>query len=200
MWRRSRALPTDQDARDAYKNARNRCVALLRSEKAAHFKKKVEVLSSLPAPYKQVWSWLRGMSRSKKELPPLKRPDGSLATSPSDQAALFASVLGPRFSGLFNIPDEVIKEVKAALSNPDQCENVPHITCDDVYKALKKIRSGGAPGEDGIPPHYLKIGAEILSPILIRLFESSLHSGHIPTRWLSALVQPIPKSTSFAPP
>ena len=73
-----------------------------------------------------------------------------------------------------------IRAVYTANAKPISCENV-----NDC--------SNKASGPDSIPTFMLKIAAEELSPVLSRIFQTSLDTGEDPTDWRKAPIVPIYK-------
>ena len=68
------------------------------------------------------------------------------------------------------------------------------ISVDEVYDLIRQMKSGKAPGMDGmmvdiykvLPPHYLDI--------LVGLWNKILETSQIPQHWCTAIIIPIPKS------
>ena len=58
---------------------------------------------------------------------------------------------------------------------------------------LRSLKKDKASGPDGIPPRFLKEFADVLAPVLCRLFRLILISCTYPSSWKHALVQPVPK-------
>jgi hypothetical protein len=61
-----------------------------------------------------------------------------------------------------------------------------------VFHALDTIKST-SPGPDGLPSWFLKISAPSLYSPLTYLFNLSILSGIVPTRWEKATIKPIPE-------
>lgn len=54
--------------------------------------------------------------------------------------------------------------------------------------ALKQLKNGKAPGEDGITAELLKAGGKPILVVLQKLFNSVIHSGETPEAWSRSLV------------
>lgn len=69
------------------------------------------------------------------------------------------------------------------------------LTVDDtgVLKLLKGLDANKARGPDEIPAYIMKECAEILTPVLTKIFNQSLREGTLPADWLTANVCPIYK-------
>jgi len=68
------------------------------------------------------------------------------------------------------------------------------ITANKVLKILKKLKSNGSAGPDGLAPIFFKNTAASLAEPLSVLFTKIVHSGSAPASWKDAVVVPIPKS------
>ena len=60
-----------------------------------------------------------------------------------------------------------------------------------VQKLLKDLSPHKATGPDEVPSRILKIGAEELSPALVKLYQHSIDVGEVPQEWRDANVVPI---------
>ena len=67
------------------------------------------------------------------------------------------------------------------------------INTSGVEKLLKDINPSKASGPDAIPAKILKECAASIAPILSKIYQKSLNSGHLPQAWLDANVTPIYK-------
>ena len=65
-------------------------------------------------------------------------------------------------------------------------------------KAISKLKSGKAVGLDSLPNEMLKSGGTILLPILQKLFNLVFTSGIYPSKWSSAYLCPIFKSSDLS--
>lgn len=61
---------------------------------------------------------------------------------------------------------------------------VPPILRSEVEAAVKNLKSGKSPGEEGIPNEYLKLGGSELVNHLTELFNKILITEEIPVQWL----------------
>ena len=62
------------------------------------------------------------------------------------------------------------------------------ITTNGVAKQLSLLKTNKASGPDAIPPWFLKEHAAEITPILTNIFQDSIESGTVPSRWKSANV------------
>lgn len=90
-----------------------------------------------------------------------------------------------------SLPDDNPQQTADNLNNDilDQ-----PITEAEITKALKKQKSGKSAGCDGIINEYLKASANLMMPILVRLFNAVLDSATVPEAWLEGLIVPIYKN------
>jgi hypothetical protein len=71
----------------------------------------------------------------------------------------------------------------------NECEY--HITKAEVEDAIKKMKTGKAPGEDELPAELIKAMEEIGTDYLTRLFNISWKQGRTPDDWGKEIVCPI---------
>ena len=57
-----------------------------------------------------------------------------------------------------------------------------------TQKLLKDLNPHKATGQDEVPSRILKIGAEELSPALVKLYQHSIDVGEVPQEWRDANV------------
>jgi hypothetical protein len=70
-----------------------------------------------------------------------------------------------------------------------------YVKCEDTwaYDQLRRLNPNKATGPDGIPPHFLKKMASVLSPALAALITLSWREATVPLDWKTAVVVPKPK-------
>ena len=97
-----------------------------------------------------------------------------------------ADMLNNQFSSVFtqedlsNIPD-------IGYDRTPAIDNLT-ITINGVAKQLSLLKTDKASGPDAIPPWFLKEYAAEIAPILTNIFQDSIESGTVPSRWKSANV------------
>ena len=65
------------------------------------------------------------------------------------------------------------------------------ITNDEVLQAIKKLKTGKAPGTDQIPPEFLKCIKDSILDFLVTLFNNIYESATFPAVWATAIIVPI---------
>ena len=100
----------------------------------------------------------------------------------------------PRDQDIFNDPSVFFQEVSEEYNT----EVLPKftdfiITTEYINKAIDKLPPKSAPGPDGIPNLLLKNLKFEIIPILSTIYQKSLDSGRIPSKFLNAFVKPIKK-------
>ena len=76
-----------------------------------------------------------------------------------------------------------------------QCE-IPDkftISVDEVERNLSKIKQNKSPGPDGIAAWMLRDLAPLFAKPIAAIFNSSIRDGHVPSKWKSANICPLPK-------
>ena len=66
-----------------------------------------------------------------------------------------------------------------------------YITENGVIKLLKDLNPHKASGPDQIPTRLLKLCASELAPAIVRVFQTSLDSGTVPSDWKETLITPL---------
>ena len=175
-------------------SARNRCSAKIRRARSSFRKRKINKLNSSPTE-KCFWSLSKKIFNNfcNSSFPPLIRPDGSTACSPTYKANLFGSY----FSANSSLSDSSAPDPPTQpLSNPILSII---ISAHKVCRVFCSLKTDKASGPDGIPPRFLKEFAEELAPVLCHLFRLILISCTYPS-WKHALVQPVPKKGDHSNP
>lgn len=180
----------------AFNSAAKRCKKVIRKARFDHVSRIGARLASYPAGSKQFWSLSKSVESNfcRPTLPPMLRPDGTLAHTATEKANLFASL----FAGN--------SRLDANRANPPTLPHcgafMPSITIHtkEVRKALQNLDVNKASGPDGIPARLLRVCAPELSPVLTRLYRLSLLTRAVPQSWKLANVQPVPKKGDRADP
>ena len=66
-----------------------------------------------------------------------------------------------------------------------------------LKKVISSFKSKKSPGIDGLTAEIFKSSYDILSPLLLRLFNVVFLSGHYPTQWSEGLITPIHKKAGL---
>lgn len=173
------------------------CKKVMRRSRFDHISHIGNKLASYPAASKAFWTLAKSVESNfcRPSLPPLIKPDGSLAHTAEEKANLFAS--------LFAESSRLDPGDARPPACPDGCGSSMldiRIHQKDVRRVLRNLDVNKASGPDGIPAIVLRTCAPELSPILTRLFRLSLEAGKVPKVWKLANVQPVPKKGSRADP
>ena len=67
------------------------------------------------------------------------------------------------------------------------------ISRDDVVKALRQLKPRKAPGDDNVTNEHLKLGGDVVTELLLKLFRAIVEIGKIPSAWKRGLLVPIYK-------
>ncbi len=116
-------------------------------------------------------------------IPALKR-QGQLVSDDIGKA----EILNNQFKSVFT--DELPMD---NFSHSTSFPPMPEITISQngVVKLLKDLQENKAPGPDGLSPKILKLCAEEIAPALTSIFNKSMHTGELPSDWLTANISPI---------
>jgi hypothetical protein len=70
---------------------------------------------------------------------------------------------------------------------------IPSVTVGAVLTALDRMHSGRAPGPDGIPVEFRRVGRGAWAPLLARLFSAMAACHTLPGEFTLGRVVPLPK-------
>ena len=142
---------------------------------------------------KEWWSGVKqqqGLSAD-NAIPPLIRPDGSVAMRNRDKAELLAA----HFSSKMSVPDPLRAPPKLPSLTRASLESLT-VTSEEVKNLLLQTDPKKALGPDNISPHLLKRCATQLAPPLTIIFNNILSSSKWPTLWKKARVVAIHKKNN----
>ena len=144
---------------------------------------------------KKFWAFIKGQRQEAQGVAPLKQ-DGKLVDDPKGKATIlnnqFQSACSPKN------PLSLKDQCNRTLDFPNQPEQVKkmeeiNITEEGVLKLLSKLNPHKAAGPDKIRPEVLRNLAEVITPIITRIFRASYNQGLTPEMWKKAHVTPIYK-------
>ena len=81
------------------------------------------------------------------------------------------------------------KSTVTTTTTTDRCQPLYNY---EVERLLSKLRLTAA-GSDGIPAWLLRSSSFEIADIVTHIFNCSVSTGAVPSRWLNALVSPVPK-------
>ena len=203
----SRAIQAREEAYRSYKespseinhsnfiSARNRCKTVIRRAKHSYLRRRCSNLTDSPT-NSALFSLAKGLSNnfSNSCFPPLFRPDGSIASSALEKAALFGSI----FSTNSTLDDsDATTPPTQPLINPIP---LPFFSYQKVREALLSLDTSKAQGPDGIPARFLKEFHEELAPVFHSLFRLIVSTHTYPSPWKHSLCQPASKKGDHSDP
>ena len=118
-------------------------------------------------------------------MPPLLKPNGSLAYSPEEKSTLLADVFDA-------------KQSAEELIIPQSCHPEAKLTriafrSLEIKRLLSDVDPYGGAGPDGIFPLFFKETADILAPKIAVIFRKLVRTGRFSLCWRTANVTPISK-------
>jgi hypothetical protein len=163
QWKRS---GLEEDLIDFQKAKRQRSSAIKKANRDLHRDLVSEVKEE-----RDLWSlarWARNRgTQSAAFTPDIEKSDGVLADNTQGKAEALQEVF---FS---KPPDADLSDIPGFCYNAPQEPWVP-ITANEVSEAIQTTLPDKAPGEDKIPNCVLKVAAEVLTPLLTRIFNLSI--------------------------
>ena len=118
-------------------------------------------------------------------MPPLLKPNGSLAYSPEEKSTLLADIFDA-------------KQSAEELIIPQSCHPEAKLTriafrSFEIKRLLSDVDPYGGAGPDGIFPSSFKETADILAPKIAVIFRKLVRTGRFSLCWRTANVTPISK-------
>ena len=152
---------------------------------------------------KQCWDAVSALRKGLSKCRPsteraMKKPDGSLCTTPAENAEVFRS----HFEQLYGRPPEFDASVLDLLQQQPSaanCDNPP--TSDEIRDAMRRLKNK-APGESGLTPQAWKVLAsndrafELLECVIQEFWVTEL----APTEWETGLLRILAKKGDLSLP
>ena len=143
---------------------------------------------------KILYQYISSQSKPKETVSNLTKEDGTTTNNDLDKA----NVLNDFFSSVFVCEgDSPSPPFSADFTN---ILNNVNVTIKDMEKQLKSLKVNKPPGPDGIHPRFLVECAEDIAYPFKILFDATISSGKIPTKWKEAEVRPLFKKGSKCKP
>ena len=96
------------------------------------------------------------------------------------------------FESVLNRPDPPhLADIQPVDTDLDICTDPPSL--EEVTAAIKAMKSGKAPGADGVTAEMLKADVNVAAPILTEIFKQIWEKGQIPEAWKTGLIFKLPK-------
>jgi len=169
---------------EEYKNIRNTVNSMVRADGDAYRKSLLNDFKGRP---KKFYGYMRNLQTVKDATTVLSRPDGSLTSTDQDTA----EELKDHYQKIYT-SEPPAQPIELSLPSPDTCvDDQVKFDVDSVLLKLRRIRTDGSPGPDGLHPMVLaNCAAELAEPLAI-IFQESYHSSILPPDWRSANIVPI---------
>jgi Reverse transcriptase (RNA-dependent DNA polymerase) len=121
------------------------------------------------------------LSIGRRQITTLKAQDGSIVRNWDH---LLDTVV-EFYSALYKDDTDINSDLPV---NGEYGDPLPEVTTTEVEYAIMCMKSGKAPGEDGLTIDVLKRAGRTVSEVLARLFTSCLHEENIPESWKNASI------------
>ena len=175
-----------------YKTWRNRSVHLIRNAKNSYIK---TLLNDKSTNSKQIWRILKSTINLNKAPPPLSLVIDNVRY---DNLATVSNLFNEYFTNIqdkFDMSGAVDYSRSAfSLSVRQTKFSIPPITIEEVSGSLKQLNPSKATGIDGLPAHFLKFPANMISNTVTTICNLSISTGIFPALWKKAKLIPIYKS------
>ncbi len=179
LYRTWKRLGCDS-SKQAYRKCCRECTDAIRLQRV---RQEERILNS--GSRTQFYAYVNKQRAAKVGVAPLSRPDGSVAISDAEKAA----VLGKQFSSVFTSDDGALPHVPRSTAEASLTNFV--ITVESVRKVLCKLELKYGNDPDGIPSAVLRLLSYELAKPLTIMFRESLATGQLPETWKLADIMPI---------
>ena len=170
----------DPDDWEEYCIARNHKGREIKKRLTEIHRENVERASTDPKGLWKLAKWVKNRgTRRQNYTPPLDKGDGTKEDTPEGKARLLHEAFFP------TPPAPDLTDIET-YEYPEPLP-FPEITRSEMRKAVARLRSGKAPGADGIPNQALKAGAELLIPLWLIIMNDAMRRGLHPQAWKSSI-------------
>ena len=124
---------------------------------------------------------------------PMKDADGVVITSVEEQTQLWKT----HFETILN--KEAPREVEDIPErDEDLLVNMDPPTANEVKSAIDNMKSGKAPGADGVSAEMLKAGGDVITETLTQIFKEIWEEEEIAVDWKTGLIVKLPKKGNLS--
>lgn len=123
----------------------------------------------------------------RSRLSKLKTSDGSVIMSQMGILAEIEKYYGQLYESCTTRPVQNCHDCRAPLTR-HFTDELPDVSVDEIRLALRQLKNGKAPGDDGITTELLKAGGPPLLVELRKLFSHVIHRGRTPKAWNNSIV------------
>ena len=189
-----RKSPFDQQLRikvfSKIKEYKTTCRQLKRNFKNRLLSQMDELYDKDPSKYWKVVNDLKNTAKSKNEE----------LISPQNWFEHYRSLLGSQNNDSSDFDKSIQENIKQLETEQYFSELDFKITENDIRHHIKKLKKNKSPGLDGISNEMIKAGSNVLTPILVKVFNKLLNEGKFPKSWGQGLISSIHKESDMADP
>jgi Reverse transcriptase (RNA-dependent DNA polymerase) len=180
-YRRYKKNKSSIELQEAYKSLRNKTKQTIRNAKIRHAFSVFEVGDP-----KKIWSQVKEMGLGNS-----RNKENQLSVSLDDLNKHFVSC------GIYDSTPDSTCPPPTLANRVIPPFHFKLVDSKEVYQCIRTAKPNSK-GTDDIPLSLIKRPAflSVIMPALLNIFNSSLLNGEFPECWKSALVRPLPKSTS----
>ena len=149
-----------------------------------------------PTSDKRFWKFIKHQRQEAQGVAPLKN-NGKLEDDPVKKANILSAQFQSFFSPRSPLSLKALSTRAAGFLKSDGSHSTTpkmpplNITEEGVRKRLNQLNPHKAAGPDRISPIVLKELADVISPVVTRIFRASLSQGKTPDAWREAHVTPL---------
>lgn len=178
---------------DAYTKTRNELNRLIKKTKATYF---TNTLNNCGKNSKEMWKTINKLTNKNSKttiITEVKNDGQSITDGPSiaNTFNTYFNEVGPDLARDLAPSSMLTESYMSSCNSRFQMQNV---TVTAVYKLLSTIKTSKSTGHDGISGKLLKDSADVISPSLTFIFNTSINAGVFPDDLKVAIISPIHKA------
>ena len=134
---------------------------------------------------KRFYSYIKSKRQESEGVSSLIDKNGFLQSDSTKRA----EVLNDQFVSAYTKED--IERLPSKGPSPFSAMRKIIVSPNGVTKLLRDLKPHKASGPDSIPTYILKMAADEISPVLTKIFQTSLDTGEVPADWRKANIVPL---------
>lgn len=183
------------EAREEYVQARNEAERIKRRAKKAETERMArEITRDASEGKKKLFKMAKAYRKPKSVIKNIKDGNGVILVRPEERNDRWTEY----YEDLLNVEYREQEGEIEDQTREEEEEEHGEITVEEYEEAIKSMKRGKAPGEDGVAVELVVEGGEELRERVISLMNKCWREGKVPERWGKAIILPIYKGKGDA--
>ncbi|KAI4484960.1 hypothetical protein M0802_012917 [Mischocyttarus mexicanus] len=181
----------DDNSRRMFVRARTEYFSEIRNEKRKWWTRVLEEEGE-KEPWGKAYKILRNKNKKETRIVSLKRDDGSLTESMKETVGIMMQKLIPKDEK--EKDTERQKELRVKIDKESEGANMERVLDMTIDKAIKRMKTRKAPGQDGLKSEIVKAARGSLNSALAKIVNKMLQEGRFPSLWKKGVIKVFLKS------